>query len=69
MTYLTSNRYWVLCPGHGAAAAVVVAVLLAVLIKTVEEASKSVEGLLEVAGQVASNTAGASRSSRRRRRC
>ena len=54
---LTSNGYWVLALILGAAAATVVAVLLAVLIKTVGTIEKSVEGLLEVAGKVASNTA------------
>ena len=54
---LTSNGYWVLALVLGAAAAVVVALLLAVLIKTVGSIEKSVEGLLEVAGKVASNTA------------
>jgi hypothetical protein len=54
---LTSNGYWVLALILGAAAAVVVALLLAVLIKTVGSIEKSVEGLLEVAGKVASNTA------------
>jgi len=54
---LTSNGYWVLALVLGAAAAVVVALLLAVLIKTVGSIEKSVNGLLEVAGKVASNTA------------
>ena len=54
---LTSNGYWVLALVLGAVAAVVVAMLLAVLIKTVGSIEKSVEGLLEVAGKVASNTA------------
>jgi hypothetical protein len=54
---LTSNGYWVLALILGAAAAVVVALLLAVLIKTVGSIEKSVDGLLEVAGKVASNTA------------
>ena len=54
---LTSNGYWVLSLVLGAAAAVVVALLLAVLIKTVGSIEKSVDGLLEVAGKVASNTA------------
>ena len=54
---LTSNGYWVLALILGAAAAIVVAVLLAVLIKTVGTIEKSVEGLLEVSGKVASNTA------------
>ena len=54
---LTSNGYWVLALVLGTAAAVVVALLLAVLIKTVGSIEKSVEGLLEVAGKVAANTA------------
>ena len=54
---LTSNGYWVLALALGAVAAVVVALLLAVLIKTVGSIEKSVEGLLEVAGKVAANTA------------
>ena len=54
---LTSNGYWVLALVLGAAAAVVVALLLAVLIQTVGSIQKSVDGLLEVAGKVASNTA------------
>ncbi|MFL5973445.1 MAG: hypothetical protein ACJ750_13755 [Gaiellaceae bacterium] len=54
---LTSNGYWVLALVLGAAAAIVVTMLLAVLIKTVGSIEKSVEGLLEVAANVASNTA------------
>jgi hypothetical protein len=54
---LTSNGYWVVALVLGAAAAVVVAILLAVLIETVGRIQTSVEGLLEVAGKVASNTA------------
>jgi hypothetical protein len=54
---LTSNGYWVLALVLGAAAAVVVAILLTVLIGTVGRIQESVEGLLEVAGKVASNTA------------
>jgi hypothetical protein len=54
---LTSNGYWVVALVLGAAAAVVVAILLTVLIGTVGRIQDSVEGLLEVAGKVASNTA------------
>jgi hypothetical protein len=54
---LSGNGYWVLALGLGAAAAVVVAVLLTVLVVTVGSIEKSVNGLLEVAGKVASNTA------------
>jgi hypothetical protein len=54
---LTSNGYWVLALVLGAAAAVVVAILLAVLLQAVGSIEKSVDGLLEVAGKVAANTA------------
>jgi len=54
---LTSNGYWVLALVLGAAAAVVVAILLAALLQAVGSIEKSVDGLLEVAGKVASNTA------------
>ena len=54
---LTSNGYWVIALVLGAAAAVVVALLLAVLLQAVGSIEKSVEGLLEVAGKVSSNTA------------
>jgi hypothetical protein len=54
---LSGNGYWALSLGLGAAAAVVVAILLIVLLVTVGRIQKSVEGLLEVAGKVASNTA------------
>jgi hypothetical protein len=53
---LSGNGYWVVALGLGAAAAVVVAILLIVLLVTVGRIQKSVEGLLEVAGKVASNT-------------
>ena len=54
---LTSNGYWALALGIGVAAAVVVAILLTVLVATVGSIEKSVDGLLEIAGNVASNTA------------
>jgi hypothetical protein len=54
---LSGNGYWALSLGLGAAAAVVVAILLIVLLVTVGRIQKSVEGLLEVAGKVAANTA------------
>jgi hypothetical protein len=54
---LTSNGYWAVALGIGAAAAVVVAILLLVLILTVASIEKSVDGLLEIAGKVAANTA------------
>ena len=54
---LTSNGYWALSLGIGAAAAVVVAILLLVLVLTVGSIEKSVDGLLEIAGNVGANTA------------
>lgn len=54
---LTSNEYWALALGIAAAAAVIVAILLTVLVATVRSIEKSVGGLLETAGKVASNTA------------
>jgi len=53
---LSANGYWVLALGLAAVAAVVVAILLTVLVVTVGRIEKSVDGLLEVAGKVASNT-------------
>ena len=54
---LSGNEYWALSLGLGAAAAVVVAILLTVLVMTVKSIESSVDGLLETAGEVASNTA------------
>ena len=54
---LTSSEYWAVALGIGAVAAVVVAILLLVLVLTVGSIEKSVDGLLEIAGKVASNTA------------
>ena len=53
----SSNGYWAVALGIGAAAAVVVAILLFVLVLTVASIEKSVDGLLEIAGNVAANTA------------
>jgi hypothetical protein len=54
---LSSNGYWALALGIAAVAAVVVAILLVVLVVTVGSIEKSVDGLLEIAGKVVSNTA------------
>ena len=54
---LSSNGYWGVALGIGAAAAVVVALLLAVLILAVRSIETSVDGLLAIAGDVAANTA------------
>jgi predicted permease len=54
---LSSNGYWGVALAIGAAAAVVVALLLAALILSVRSIEKSVDGLLAIAGDVAGNTA------------
>jgi hypothetical protein len=54
---LSFNTYWAIALGIGAGAAVVVAILLAVLVYAVRSIEKSVDGLLEIAGGVAVNTA------------
>ena len=54
---LSGNDYWMIALVIGAVAAVAVAFLLAVLILAVTRIEKSVDGLLEVAGKVAGNTA------------
>ena len=54
---LSANAYWGVALGIGLGAAVVVAILLTVLVLAVRSIEKSVDGLLEVAGQVGSNTA------------
>jgi predicted permease len=54
---LSSNGYWTLALAIGAAAAVVVAILLAALIVSVRSIETSVNSLLEIAGTVGANTA------------
>ena len=54
---LSFNEYWAIALGIAAVAAVIVAVLLAVLVKAVGSIERSVQGLLEIAGKVGSNTA------------
>ena len=53
---LSSHGYWGIALGIGLVAALVVAALLALLIKSVRSIEKSVDGLLEVAPAVAANT-------------
>ena len=53
----SSHTYWGIALGIGLVAAVVVAILLAVLLNSVGSIEKSVDGLLEIAGKVAANTA------------
>ena len=54
---LSEHGYWWIVLGIGLAAALVVAFLLAVLVRTVVNIERSVDGLLEVATKVAGNTA------------
>jgi len=59
MTALATSgtTYWTIALIIGLAAALIVAGLLAVLISTVRRIERSVDGLLDVAGGVAGNTA------------
>jgi hypothetical protein len=57
MSGWSGHTYWAVCLGLGFGAALIVALLLAILLKTVWSIERSVDGLLEVAGKVAGNTA------------
>jgi hypothetical protein len=54
---VSANGLWAISLGIGLVAALVVAFLLVVLVRSVDDIDRSVGGLLEVAGQVAGNTA------------
>jgi hypothetical protein len=54
---VSANTLWAVSLGIGLVAALIVAFLLVVLVRTVEDIDGSVAGLLEVAGRVAGNTA------------
>ena len=54
---MSAHTYWAIALGICFGAAVVVAILLTVLVAAVGSIEKSVDGLLEIAGKVASNTA------------
>lgn len=54
---LSAHTYWAIAWSIALGAAVVVAILLTVLLEAVGSIEKSVGGLLDVAGNVASNTA------------
>jgi len=54
---VSAHGYWTLALAIGLVAALIVAVLLALLLRSVGSIEKSVNGLLEVAGKVAANTA------------
>ena len=55
---LSFHTYWAIALSIAFGAAVIVAILLTVLVATVGSIEKSVDGLLEIAGKVSSNTAG-----------
>ena len=54
---VSNNGLWAISLGIGLVAALLVAFLLIVLVRTVDDIDRSVGGLLEVAGKVAGNTA------------
>jgi hypothetical protein len=54
---ISGNGLWAVSLGIGLVAALVVAFLLIVLVRSVDAIDRSVSGLLEVAGKVARNTA------------
>jgi hypothetical protein len=54
---VSANTLWAISLGIGLVAALIVASLLVVLVRSVEDIDRSVAGLLDVAGKVAGNTA------------
>jgi len=54
---VSANTLWGISLGIGLVAALIVAFLLVVLVRSVEDIDRSAAGLLEVAGKVAGNTA------------
>jgi len=54
---VSANTLWAVSLAIGLLAALVVAFLLIVLVRTVDDIGRSVRALLEVAGKVAGNTA------------
>jgi hypothetical protein len=54
---LSIHTYWAIALSIALGAAVIVAILLTVLVETVGSIERSVDGLLEIAGKVAANTA------------
>ena len=54
---VSNNGLWAISLGIGLVAALAVAFLLIVLVRSVDDIDRSVGGLLEVAGTVAGNTA------------
>ena len=53
---VSGNTLWAISLGIGLVAALVVAALLAILVKTVDDIGRSAGALLAVAGKVAGNT-------------
>ena len=54
---LSFNEYWAIALSIAFGAAVIVAILLTLLVEAVGSIERSVDGLLEIAGKVGSNTA------------
>jgi hypothetical protein len=54
---MSAHDYWTVALIIGLVAALIVATLLLLLIRSVGSIEKSVDGLLEIAGKVAGNTA------------
>jgi hypothetical protein len=54
---ITANHLWAIALGIGLGGAVVAAILLTILVSTVDDIDRSVAGLLEVATKVAGQTA------------
>jgi hypothetical protein len=54
---VSANHLWAIGLGIGLGGAVAAAILLTILVSTVDDIDKSVAGLLEVAGTVAAQTA------------
>jgi hypothetical protein len=54
---VSGNTYWTIALCIGLAAALVVAALLVVLVRTVGSIERSADSLLEIAGDVSANTA------------
>jgi hypothetical protein len=54
---MSAHDYWTVALIIGLVAALIVAALLLMLIRSVGSIEKSVDGLLEIAGKVAGNTA------------
>ena len=54
---MSAHGYWWLALGIGLVAALIVAALLAVLLRAVASIDRSVRNLLEIAGKVGANTA------------